>query len=216
MRFSIIVPHFDGAIADDLLLRGLDCLHNQSLRDLEIILLHDGPISRPLPPQTRYDLISDVIITPERHNDWGHSLRDFGMQRARGEYIVHFNADNVLYPFALEEIDRALRDTSEAGFPEAARSDGAIAVFPILMRGMRFNGRVIWRDPGSFQHYTILTGYPPHKGMIDCMQLVMRRELWLQKGGWHDKREDSDGNMYPQFIKQHGARYVSRVLGEHW
>lgn len=89
----------------------------------------------------------------------------------------------MLYPFALEEIDLALRDLSEVGFPEVARSDGAIAVFPVLMRGMRSNGKVIWRDPGSPQHYTILIGFPPRKGLIDCMQLVMRRELWLQYGG---------------------------------
>jgi hypothetical protein len=216
MKFSVVVPHFDGTITDDVLLRGLDCLHYQTLRDLEVILLHDGPISRPLPIQTRHDLVSDVIITSERYNDWGHSLRDLGIRQARGEYIVHFNADNILYPFALEEIALALRDQSEVGLPEVARSDGAIAVFPIVMRGMRTNGKVTWRDPNSSGYYTILIGFPPLAGLIDCMQLVMRRELWLKYGGWYDKDVNSDGSMYPQFIKQHGACYISRILGEHW
>jgi hypothetical protein len=51
---------------------------------------------------------------------------------------------------------------------------------------------------------------------IDCMQLVMKRELWLAEGGWRDKSERGDGEMYQQFTQKYGYRQVGPVLGEHF
>ncbi|HSE12604.1 MAG TPA: glycosyltransferase family A protein, partial [Rudaea sp.] len=109
-RFSIVVPHYDGSIADASLLRGLNSLAAQSLRDFEVLLLHDGPLSRPLPDLAKLNLPGlRFRATAQRHNDWGHSLRDAGIHEAAGDYVVHFNPDNVLYPNALEVLDAAGR-----------------------------------------------------------------------------------------------------------
>lgn len=215
-RYSVIVPHYDLTISDEHLLRALDCLHTQTFRDFEVILLHDGPPSRPLPVSDQYDLIGDVVITDRRHNDWGHTLRDLGMRRARGDYILHLNPDNVLYPFALADIEEVLREPFDPKMPRKAINDGSIAVFPVLMRGMRCNGRVAWRDKEHTERFLILSGWPALPGCIDCMQMVMLRSLWLSYGGWYDKSQDSDGKMYSRFIQEHGASYVGRILGEHW
>ena len=203
------MPHYDRVISDELFLRGYSSLQNQANAPLyEVLVYHDGPVSRPVPNRIR------VRETSERHNDWGHSLRDLGIREARGDYVIHFNPDNVLYSFALREIELALR--SRQRFVKIEKGD-EIVIFPILMRGMQTDGRGVWRvrdvsPPPS----VILTGLPPAKYFIDCMQLVMKREVWLREGGWKDKSEESDGNMYPGFVKKYGARYVGRVLGEHW
>jgi hypothetical protein len=47
------------------------------------------------------------------------------------------------------------------------------------------------------------------------MQLVMKRQLWLDEGGWYDKSELSDGAMYEKFAAKYGYRTVGGVLGEH-
>ena len=214
--FSIIVPHYDQSISDPLFIRGMDSLHRQTYRNFEIILLHDGPVSRPLPLKDEYDMVREVVVTPERFNDWGHSLRDIGMRKARGEFILHFNADNLLYPNALEEVYARLMAPVDPVVPEEFRDDGHIAIFHILMRGMQTNGRVAYRDFRHPERFTLLTGYPAIRRYIDCMQFVMRREIWLGYGGWYDKSEVSDGDMYSRFVAEHGARYVQKVLGEHW
>src|SRR5687768_6095821 len=85
-RFSIIIPHYDGAISDELLVRGLASLASQTFDDFEVLLFHDGPLSRPLPDLTQFPLKIRLGITPQRFNDWGHSLRDFGIHHARGDY----------------------------------------------------------------------------------------------------------------------------------
>jgi hypothetical protein len=39
--------------------------------------------------------------TTRRYNDWIHSLRGRGIGQARGRYLRHLNADNIIYPHAL-------------------------------------------------------------------------------------------------------------------
>jgi glycosyltransferase involved in cell wall biosynthesis len=215
-RFSIIIPHYDNAVSDADLSRCLLSLANQTFRDFEVLLFHDGPPSRPSvdPPDNLPNY--RPRCTDVRANDYGHSLRDVGIRLAKGDYIVHLNADNLLYPDALEELDRVSRrdEVETASLP--LRTNPALLVFPIVMRGVV--GTCLGHYIRTFnpEHTIILTGCPPVRANIDCMQLVMRRELWLSFGGWYDKSRDSDGNMYPRFIREQSARMVGKVLGEHW
>jgi hypothetical protein len=216
-QFSILVPHYDGVVSDAQLLRCLNSLAAQSLQDFEVRLYHDGPLSRPLPPLPRCGLGLEVVVAARRANDWGHSLRDRGIGEAGGDYIVHLNADNLLYPQALETLARAARLPVEPAPAPEMRDNPEVLVFAILMRGRRFNGRVgFWRDKGATHTGLIVTGVPPQSGFIDCMQVVARRQVWQALGGWYDRSEASDGLIYERLIAERGARYVPAVLGEHW
>jgi hypothetical protein len=218
--FSIIVVHFQGAVPHEIFLRGVASLQAQTFRDYEILVYHDGPlldvgVQSPVPIRT----------TERRFNDWGHSLRDLGIREAAGEYIVHFNADNVLYPEALQEIANEIARPPRmfgAG-PERKPIDANdVIIFPIKMFGLQR----VWQYLVQFKAdasrnvpqpswFEILTGNPPVKQNIDAMQLVMRRTLWLAEGGWSDKSEWSDGVLYARFAEKYGYRTVGPVLGEH-
>jgi Glycosyl transferase family 2 len=217
-RFSIVIPHYDGTISDELLLRGLHSLTMQTFRDFEILLYHDGPLSRPLPDLNWVGpRLKAVRVSEQRFNDWGHSLRDQGIRDGRGDYIVHFNPDNILYPRALATLDAAARAPVRPAPVALQTENPEVLIFAILMRGMQCSGKVgPWRNRNDTDSYLIYTGMPPILGAIDCMQVVMRRSLWLSIGGWYDRSEVSDGIIYSKLIKERGARYVSEVLGEHW
>jgi len=223
--FSVVIPHYEGSISLDFLRRALDSLHRQSFQNFEILLYHDGPKLVPFAEEldlARYTRISHLEETVQRYNDSGHSLRDLGIRRAQGEYIIHMNADNLFYDFALERIVKTvqttrsnLRDNQTGQVIDTNKND--IVIFPVLMIGVECDGLRIWQNSRNDSNYaTILTGYPCVAGYIDCMQLVMRRSLWLHYGGWYDKSTNSDGVMYPRFVQAHRARYVPTVLGEHW
>lgn len=210
-RFSIVIPHYQGSTPHAMLCRAVKSLHEQTCKDFEILCYHDGPLldrSLPMPVPVRE--------TPVNYRDTGHSLRDLGIREAQGDYILHFNSDNLLYPFALEAIAKEIDRPSRFRDADGWVIDGPdVIIFPILMRGMQSvrGGYMRCEDP---EVCTILTGIPPVRNNIDCLQLVMKRSLWLAEGGWRDKRYDSDGYLYQQFASKYGYRTCSQVLGEHW
>lgn len=215
MKFSIIVPHYDGCITDDQFIRGINCLINQTYHDFEVLIYHDGPTSRPIPEIWKeLGFRGYLEITEKRENNWGHGNRDRGIKKAEGEYIVHFNPDNILYPRALEVIAAEIRKTKICCLDKKEVPNNII-IFPVIMRSMLSNGKFLWRDKDS-KDYMIFSGYPPVRNNIDCMQLVMKTSLWRSIGGWVDKTVNSDGNMYQQLVANFSARYCSEVLGEHW
>ena len=209
--FSIIVVHYQGTVPHEIFLRGVGSLLEQRFKSHEILCYHDGPLLQP-------DVASPVPIraTERRFNDFGHSLRDIGIRAASGDYIVHFNADNVLYPDALEriaaEITRPPRVIKPDGTPLDANN---IIIFPIKMFGLVRVWPHVAQYKAAADWFEILNGNPPVLRNIDCMQLVMRRRLWLDEGGWYDKSELGDGQMYEKFAQKYGYRTVGGVLGEH-
>jgi hypothetical protein len=212
-RFSIILVHYQGATTHAELLRGINSLQAQTYKDFELLAYHNGPLLDPslnFPiPLTCMDTFTD---------DWGHSQRDRGIRDARGDYILHFNSDNILYPNALEEISKAIDRPARIVEEGTSRiiDSNAIIIFSILCRGLQRMGDllVFFKDKPEFT--LTLTGNPPAPNTIDALQLVMRRDLWLAEGGWHDKTIAGDGPMYQQFAKKYGYRCVDQILGEHW
>ena len=209
---SVVVVDYQGVNSHETLLRGLHSLQAQTFRDFEVLLYHDGPL---LHPDREFPY--PVICTERRFNDWGHSLRDRGIREASGQYILHFNADNVLYPDALEHIAKEIRRPPRVRDPHGTPLDtDDIVIFPVKMWNLvKFRGHTIqFKGPPTF--FLILNGVPPVVQNIDCMQLVMKRSLWLAHGGWYDKRELGDGYMYQDFAQRYGYRHVGPVLGEHY
>jgi hypothetical protein len=210
--FSIIVVHYQGVNSHETFLRGYESIAAQTFTDFELLVFHDGPL---LDPAVSFPC--EVTTTRQRHDDWGHSLRDLGIRRATGEYIVHFNADNRLYPNALEELAREIARPPRLLDPQGRILDtNDIIIFPVAMWNLIKFRNITRQHKGPPAFYTILTGIPPLAQNIDCMQLVMKRSLWLSEGGWYDKSELSDGHMYQQFAAKYGYRTVGPVLGEHF
>jgi len=211
-RFSIILIHYQPSISHATLCRGVDSLKAQTCQDFELLAYHDGPLH-----DTSVTMPVPMICTDRRYNDWGHTLRDMGMRRATGDYIVHFNADNILYPNALEEISKAI-DRPPRVVQEGTQrvlDSNAIIVYAILCRGLqRVNNIMVWFKDHP-EYALLMTGNPPRENFIDAMQLVMRRDLWLAEGGWYDKSTNSDGPIYERFAAKYGYRSVDMVLGEH-
>jgi len=210
--FSVVIVHFQGVNSHDVFMRGYNSLAAQTFKDFEILCYHDGPL---LDTGVQFPL--PVTCTPQRHDDWGHSLRHAGILAATGDYILHFNADNILYANALDElaaeINRAPRLVQKTG---SALDTDDIVIFPIKMWNLIKFRDITWQRKGAPEFYTILTGIPPMLQYIDCMQLVMKRDLWLAEGGWYDRRELGDGYMYQSFAAKYGYRTVGPVLGEHF
>ena len=215
-RFSIIVPHYDGAISDEMFIEGMDSIENSTFKDFEVLIYHDGPVNRPLPELSGYTFNYKFKETKTRYNDWGHSLRDLGIREAKGDYIIHFNPDNLLYPDALEELDNVSNTYKNLG------KEFSIIICPIIMEGCQrackkedpLNKYYVYRNRDK-KSRVILDGFPPSYGNIDCMQAVIKREVWLREGGWHDKSETSDATLYMAMCNKYEFGSCGYIIGVH-
>lgn len=208
-KFSIIIVHYDGTKTDEELSSILQNIEDQTYRDFEVLLYHDGPESRPAVDLTKYSYPITYKATDIRYNDWGHSLRDMGIKAARGEYIINMNSDNVMYPQMLQKLYDASLVDEYSNFCK-----NTILIYPILACGKITNGQNTVRV-SNLNKKVLLSGLPAILNFIDAMQLVMKRTAWLLEGGWYDKSETSDGKMYQTFVQKYTATFLNEVLGEH-
>jgi hypothetical protein len=211
-RFSLILVHYQGSTSHRELCRAVNSIFAQTYQDFELLAYHDGPLI-----DTTVTMPVPFTCMDRNYKDWGHTLRDRGIREAKGDYIVHCNSDDLLYPNALEEVSKAI-DRPARIFDAAGRAldSNDIVIFGIWARGVQRVGDGLVRFRKNPDYKILLTGNPPRALYVDAMQVVMRRQIWLDEGGWFDRRESGDGLMYQKFAAKYGYRSVEMVLGEHY
>ena len=193
-RFTIIVTDYDQWVDRTRARLGLQSLQNQTFRNFEVLIIHDGPRTRDAHADLGLsNLTADcrLIDTETRTNKWGHPQRDLGIKIAQGEYIIHFNIDNYLEPHALEALDQCFTDV---------QCDGL--VFRIRQH---VNNQV-----------SVLGGFPPVHCGIDCLQMCASAEAWRSIGGWHNYEESSDGWLYMELYEKFHIEPVFLILGDNY
>lgn len=224
-KFSFIVPHYDEVITDEQFLEGMSSIAESTYKNYEVRIYHDGPMSRSLPDLDQFGFEYSVKETKKRYNDWGHSLRDLGIREAEGDYIVHFNPDNILFPEALQGIVEILSFSKSTNIHEACNNvEKVFGVFdncyelivcPIILEGViRFPNGSLTRTRVP-EHKVILDGFPTIHHNVDCMQLVASKNAWLSIGGWHNKSETSDGLLAQELHHKYKCLYSQRTIGIH-
>jgi hypothetical protein len=186
--------------------KGLKSIANQTYRDFNFIICHDGPKEKTYEEEgvdfKSLGLEPILLNTQVRNNDWGHSSRDFAMRYAYennlGEYFIIINIDNILFENALDEISKSIENNQ----------DCPIFIYNII------NSKI--RDLNTWKEHwfpQLLRGVPVILGNIDVMQFVAHRAIWKIEGFWYDKTQMSDGIIYEQVAKKYKFKEIFRVLG---
>lgn len=116
--FSIIIPIYNRPDEVDEL---LDSLSKQTYLDFEVLLIEDGS-------SVKCDLVAkkysqDLNIRYYYKDNSGRSeTRNYGMEKAKGDYFVFFDSDCVIPPFYFEKIKKTLTEnyTDSYGGPDKA------------------------------------------------------------------------------------------------
>ena len=108
--FSIVVPVYN---SENFIGETLKSLLNQTFNDYEIIIADDGSTDR-----TRNILEKYIprIKYLRQENKGPAAARNLGIQNAEGEYIVSFDSDDIMYPFALEVYAKVIKKFNEPPF----------------------------------------------------------------------------------------------------
>ncbi len=103
-RFSIIVPVYNRIDEVDDLLKSLT---EQTNKDFEIVLIEDGSSQ---PCESAVDKYKDNLsIQYYYKSNEGRSIaRNYGLERAKGDYFIFFDSDCVIPPEYFEKLSKAL------------------------------------------------------------------------------------------------------------
>ncbi|MCI9286069.1 MAG: glycosyltransferase family 2 protein, partial [Muribaculaceae bacterium] len=116
-KFSVIIPVYNRPDEVDDLMRSLSA---QTCRDFEAIFVEDGSTIRCEDAVRRYPDVNAAYYYKE--NEGRSIARNYGMERAGGEWFIFFDSDCVIPPRYFEILSRELdaHPTDCFGGPDAA------------------------------------------------------------------------------------------------
>ena len=153
---TVIIPVYN---VEKYLRQCLDSVINQTLREMEIILVNDGSTDSSLEICKEYRNHDDRIILIDQQNAGLAAARQAGLNIAKGEYIGFVDSDDYLEPDMYEKMFAAAAKTSaeivfcnvyrneskkeKAYLPTGfyTRADMEKSIFPRLLAGFDENGR---------------------------------------------------------------------------
>jgi glycosyltransferase EpsH len=101
MKISIVVCVYD---TENYLRKCLDSVINQSLREIEIIVINDGSPDNSIDIIREYEKKDNRIIVFDIKNSGVSRARNLGLLKASGEYIIFIDSDDFLYENMLYEM----------------------------------------------------------------------------------------------------------------
>ncbi len=117
MRFSIIIPSYLGTYQHAAsnrptkLLRAIDSCLSQSFTDFEVMVVADGcEESFDLVASTYEDIDNVDCLLIRKQQLWSGIPRNYGINKAQGDYIVYLDADDKLGENHLAIIDAQLNE----------------------------------------------------------------------------------------------------------
>lgn len=167
----------------------------QTLQNFKLIVLHDGydeQIHQILSEfKDRNPGVIDFAFSEVRYNDWGHTLRDIGIQMADTEYLLITNDDNYYCPVFVENMFSAL---------QANQAD-------IVMCDMIHSHN---QPGGRHQPPYSLFQTAPQRCSMDIGCFIARTAL-AKKVGFRDKGHDADATYFEDLIMAQPGIRIAKV-----
>lgn len=124
MKFSVIVPIYN---VEEYLERCIDSVLGQTFGDFELLLVNDGSPDNSAEICRKY-LTNDNVKYFEKENGGLGDARDYGIERAQGEYLVFVDSDDYIESDLLENVNNVI---------EKYNSD--IVIFDFMLVDMQDN-----------------------------------------------------------------------------
>lgn len=100
---SIIAPVYN---VEKYILNCLNSISSQTFTDFEVLLVDDGSTDRSGDICDEYTKKDHRFRVFHKQNNGVSSARNFGLDRAQGEWVYFCDADDILYEYALETLEK--------------------------------------------------------------------------------------------------------------
>jgi glycosyltransferase involved in cell wall biosynthesis len=174
----------------------------QTLDNWKLLVIHDGPDEKMKSILERYADENENIefmFTETRYNDYGHTLRDMGIQMADTEFLMLTNDDNYYMPVFLEYMFNSIRANN----------------LDFVLCDMIHSHN----NPGVYiqQPYNLFKSFPK-LNYIDIGNFIVKTSI-AKDVGFKDRSFGADGIFVEQIRMRYGERLrigkVTNILFVH-
>ncbi len=200
MKYSIIVPVYNRPDEVDEL---LESLSHQAQRDFEVIIVEDGSVKPCKDVCDKYADILDLHYYAKPNSGPGQS-RNYGAERAQGQWLIILDSDVVLPEGYLEAVDKSLTPEIVAwGGPDASHPS-----FTPVQKAISYSMTSFFTTGGIRGGKAKLDKFYPRS-----FNMGIRRDVYLQLGGFSKMRFGEDIDFSYRIVE---AGYRPQLFPEAW
>ena len=201
MRYSIIVPVYNRPDEVDELLQSL-C--EQTVKDFEVLIVEDGSVKPCKDVCDKYASILDLHYYAKENSGPGQS-RNYGAERANGEYVIILDSDVVLPASYLQAVEDELKQNPCEAFggPDATHPS-----FTPIQKAISYSMTSFFTTGGIRGGKAKLDKFYPRS-----FNMGIRRDIYLQLGGFTKMRFGEDIDFSYRIVE---AGYMPRLFPEAW
>ena len=207
MNYSFIVPVFNRPDEVDELLQSMS---QQTLKDFEVVVVEDGSQTTCKDVCDKYAGCLDIHYYYKENSGPGQS-RNYGVERAKGQFVIIVDSDAVLPPGFMQAVDDELRcQPSDAwGGPDAAHES-----FTTIQKAISYAMTSFFTTGGIRGGKKQMEKFHPRS-----FNMGVRREAYLALGGF-SKERFSKLSLYGEdidfSIRIFKGGYSCRLFPEAW
>ena len=183
MKYSIIVPVFNRPDEVDEL---LESLCHQEEKDFEVIIVEDGSKKLCKDVCDKYAGILDLYYYYKENSGPGQS-RNYGAERAHGDWLIVLDSDVVLPSGYLHAVDERLKMEDERHVDAFGGPDAAHPSFTPVQKAISYSMTSFFTTGGIRGGKTKLDKFFPRS-----FNMGIRRDVYLQLNGFSKMRFGED------------------------
>ena len=203
MKYSIIVPVYNRPDEVDEL---LESLCSQTYKDFEVVIVEDGSQKPCKDVCDKYADILDLHYYLKENSGPGQS-RNYGVERAHGEYVIILDSDVVLPTGYLAAVNCQLSilhyQLAAFGGPDAAHPS-----FTPVQKAISYSMTSFFTTGGIRGGKAKLDKFYPRS-----FNMGIRRDIYLQLGGFSKMRFGEDIDFSYRIVE---AGYQPRLFPDAW
>ena len=200
MKYSIIVPVFNRPDEVDEL---LESLCHQDVKDFEVIIVEDGSKKPCKDVCDKYASILDLHYYYKENSGPGQS-RNYGAERANGEWLIVLDSDVVLPKDYLRNVESGMRNEDAFGGPDASHPS-----FTPIQKAISYSMTSFFTTGGIRGG----KGKKLDKFFPRSYNMGIRREVYQELGGFTKMRFGEDIDFSYRIIE---AGYKTALIPEAW
>ena len=201
MKYSFIIPVFNRPDEVDELLNSLT---TQTLRDFEVVVVEDGS-SVPCKDVTEKYADKLLIHYYYKDNSGPGQTRNYGVERASGEYMLILDSDCILPDTYLEEVERELqhKEADAFGGPDRAHES-----FTDVQKAINYAMTSFFTTGGIRGGKKKMDKFYPRS-----FNMGVKKSVYQALGGFSKMRFGEDIDFSIRIIK---GGYACRLFPEAW